>query len=120
MGWLPGLSQEETKDLTIRTCVLSSHRLFSGMNIDGVPVRDIHSLRVVTEKGEVGSSFVVPGEESTMIRYSLWEGDSFCSEELDDYLSDNSKYFGLFQKQMVRVGRLTSLVEDRVELGTTT
>jgi hypothetical protein len=39
-GWFPGSKTPANADMRIVTCVISSHRIFSGLEIEGVAVRD--------------------------------------------------------------------------------
>jgi len=68
----------------LRTCIVLSTRLLSGVSFGGHPIRQGHEL----------ANFVVTGEAELIMgdirkRYRMWRGEHFSSDELDTYLSDN-------------------------------
>ena len=53
-GLFPGTTKTQAARLRIQPCVLCSHRVFSGLSLDGIPVRDFASLALICGDGIVG------------------------------------------------------------------
>ena len=115
-GWFPGLSPDQSNDIEIKMCVISSDRVFGGMTLDDVPVRDFPSFSAILGEHIASFSVIDRHEDATFIRYSLVGKDGFSHEDLDDYLSTNSKYFNMFQKNMIPIGMLEHLIPGNVTL----
>jgi len=105
-GWFPGTSENETKNLIIKSCIIISHRLFAGMDINGVPIRDIYSFNSLLTEGIMSYGFITPDEESTIIQYSPVSDKGFVSADLDEYLGKDAKLFKTFTHNMCRVTHL--------------
>lgn len=70
-GWFPGTKVENTKDIDIVSCIILSHRLFSGSNFDGVAVRDFRSFSMLMEENNITFGVGDPGEETKIVRHSM-------------------------------------------------
>jgi hypothetical protein len=92
-GWFPGTRDGDRKDFRITTCVLSSHRIFSGLTVDGVAIRDYASFARLADDGIVSMGAVQQESETVVHRFRLTAEDRFSGPDLDDYLSRESKYF---------------------------
>ncbi|WP_414609487.1 hypothetical protein [Stenotrophomonas sp. BR163] len=62
---------------TIRTAVLIANRVFTGISIEGHPVRQAHEFINVVVRGEI---------RSLDATYRLWDGDVLSTADLDRYL----------------------------------
>ena len=94
-GWFPGTTPEQTAGLEIVPCVLCSHRIFAGLSQNGIPIRDFSLLSKLLDDGIVGLG-TIEGEEATMYRFRLVDQNGFSAADLDDYLSNESRYFKTF------------------------
>jgi hypothetical protein len=54
-GLFPGTTKAQSEGLRLQPCVLCSHRVFSGLAIDNVPIRDWASLALICGDAVVGS-----------------------------------------------------------------
>lgn len=99
-GWFPGISSTDTDDIEIRTCVLHSNRLFAGMGVEGVPVRDFYSFSAIMTEYVMSFGIAEPGQESNRVRYSVVQGGKFSPADLDDYLKDDARYYRMFSENM--------------------
>ena len=112
-GWFPGRTRQENSSLRISSCLLSSHRILSGLELDGVPIRDYSSLARLVNGG-VLSMGEVESDGRTLVRaVRLTEEEGFSAADLDDYLGSDSRYFNSFAphllpySRLIRLGRLT-------------
>jgi hypothetical protein len=108
-GWFPGTRKEDTIGLKIYRCVLCSHRVFSGLEYKGVPIRDFSSLSRLCEGGIVGMGAGVADEEVILHQYRIIRDDTLSSEDLKDYLSPMPTFFKMFQPFMHPVSRMERL-----------
>jgi hypothetical protein len=108
-GWFPGTKRNQVLNLTIRPCVLCSHRIFSGIEHDGIPVRDSGALLKLVEDGTVAMGWVDESGESIMYRYRVCAAGGFSSPDLGDFLSPESKFFKMFSPFMHPVSRFKKL-----------
>jgi len=128
-GWFPGVNRERVEGLTVKYCVLSSHRLFSGLQIGDVVIRDLASLSRLLNDGVIGMALATE-EGRQMSEFSIWKGETFSVEELLGYLSLDSVFHRSFDPFLVpflryrRFGRVvmaretilhTSSLEEWVE-----
>lgn len=119
-GWFPGRKSRDGLHLEIVRCVVSSHRIFSGLEREGVSIRDYSSLARLAEGGVI-SIGTAEGTLDTLVRgFRLTSEDGFSVADLDDYLSPKSRYFKVFAPFMhpisdpVRHGALTIARETYV------
>ena len=82
--------------MVVKPCVLCSHRIFSGMEHRGIPIRDVASLSKLVDDGIVGLGRADKQGESIMYRFRVTAESGFSAADLDDYLSAESKYFKMF------------------------
>jgi hypothetical protein len=115
-GWFPGTTAEETVDINIKTCVITSNRIFGGMNLEGVPVRDFPSFMAIMTEHITSFSIVEPNKETRFIRYSLVDPNGFTEEDLDEFLSSDSKFFKIFHENMASVTLLEELIPKKIIL----
>jgi hypothetical protein len=104
-GWFPGISRKDATDIRIEPCLLCSHRIFAGARHAGIPVRDLSSIAKLTQDGVV-SMGIVRNHESVLQRFRLTRKERFGAEDLDDYLSDNSRFFKMFSAFMNPVSKV--------------
>ena len=111
-GWFPGHRKTCQTTRRLLPCVLSSHRIFSGIHYNDVAVRDYASLfRLVTD-GTVAAGILENGSVLTR-RFRVTQGVGFSASDLADYLSPDSMYFKLYSSFMnpithlLRAGDLT-------------
>lgn len=105
-GWFPGTKRQNTDKLHIVSCVLCSHRIFSGLCHGGIPIRDYSSLALLAGDGIVRMGVVDPNGESTLVRHRIMQKEGLSSAELTNYLSADSKYFKMFAPFMRPLSRL--------------
>lgn len=115
-GWFPGASVRESADMNIRTCVLCSHRLFAGISIEGVPVRDFYSFSSVMTEHVMSFGMAEPDQEGTRVRYSIAQDGKFSQADLDDYLEDSSRYFRMFAANMRPYTEFDTLIPGKLTL----
>ena len=106
-GWFPG--RKLLGKLRLSPCILSSHRIFSGMHYSGIPVRDYASLSGLLEGGVISIATGEDPSDTLVQRFQLTAGDRVSAKDLDDYLSPNSKYFKMFAPFMRQVSRIVAL-----------
>lgn len=104
-GWFPGVKSRQTQGLMIKTCILCSHRIFSGMSHHDIPIRDFASLSKVASDGIVGMGALHPDGDIVKYCYRVTSEGGFSAADFDDYLSENSRYFNLNARFMNRVSR---------------
>jgi hypothetical protein len=107
--WFPDLKTARYTDLPISAAVLCSQRVLSGIEWNGIPVRDYASLSRLIDDGTVAVTNLIDETGITMARFSLVDEAGFSSDDLDDYLSRESRYFGLYKRFMRPVCRLQRL-----------
>lgn len=64
--------------MMIRTAILIANRVFTGVVIDGHPVRQAHEFINVITRGEIRGAEKI---------YQFWDGDVFSTADLNRYLS---------------------------------
>ena len=112
-GWFPGTKRHDVAGLTIVPCVLCSHPIYSGLDHEGIPVRDFGSLAKLLEDGVVGMGGTAANGELIMHRFRLVSENGFSSADLDDYLSVAPRFFRIFSPFMYQVSRFQQ-VQDIV------
>lgn len=105
-GWFPGLKAQETEDLKIVACVLCSHRIFSGLQYGGYPIRDFSSLAKLCDDGVVGMGGGFEKNEVVLRRYRVIRGDALSELDLTDYCSPDPIYFKMFKPFMQSITRI--------------
>jgi hypothetical protein len=103
--WFPGLDVSNVPELSVSSGILCSHRVLSGVEWDGVPVRDFASLSKLIEDGIVSVTTAMDEMGLTMTRFSLVDEAGFSSNDLDDYLAPSSRYFSIYRRFMRPVCR---------------
>ncbi len=112
-GWFPGVTDRDTADVSIVPCVICSHRIFGGLCHAGVPIRDFSSLAKLTQDGVVGLG-AMSDTELVLHRFRVTRREKFSAEDLDDYLSADSKFFAMFAPFMHPVSRLARCADVSV------
>jgi hypothetical protein len=107
--WFPGIDLPDSLEVSVSSGILCSHRVMSGVEWHGIPVRDYASLSRLVQSGIV--SVISAEDESgiTMKRFSLTGEAGFLPTDLDDYLSSNSRYFSMYRRSMKPFSRLVHL-----------
>ena len=108
-GWFPGTDRRKASNLTIKRCVLCSHRVFSGLSIRGIPVRDHASLSLILDDAVVRMGYSEDGTKMAVKRYRLRGSDNPTVSDLDAYLGDQSIFFAMFQPFMRSYTRIDAL-----------
>jgi hypothetical protein len=101
-AWFPKIDPTTIGSIHIVGSVLSSHRLFSGLTIDGIPIRDFASLSRCVEEGTVGIGHENEDGKLEMTRYRFWRGETLSSHELANYFSEASILHRMFGSSMKR------------------
>ena len=103
------VSQTQAARLRIQPCVLCSHRVFSGLSLDGIPVRDFASLALICGDGIVGMGGEDDSGQVVMQRYRLRANENATEEDFNEYLTERSRFFEMFQPFMHEHDRLDRL-----------
>jgi hypothetical protein len=116
-GWFPRVNRKRVQSLKIRYCVLSSHRLFSGLQEGEIAMRDFASLSRLLGDGVVGMGLAT-ADGVLMSEFSLWRSETFTVEDLACYLSPNSVFHRSFDPFLVPFVRLHRFGEVVIALET--
>ncbi len=76
-GWFPGTRIRTHQQLEVTTCVLSSHRIFSGLTLGRVAIRDYASLAMLLQDGIVSMGLSQEGSETILHRFRVTVGSVF-------------------------------------------
>ncbi|MGE4511192.1 MAG: NERD domain-containing protein [Sulfurimonadaceae bacterium] len=103
-------------DFIIHKVVMLSNRNVSGLNIDGVAIRDIYSLERILEIGYAQQGYISKDDErefdDTSEKIYFWENKvSFQESDLVDYLSSESKFFSSLENIAIEQVREESYKE---------
>lgn len=115
-SWFRGTKQTDTLNLRIQLCILCSHREFSGLDYEGIPIRDFSSLSLLFGDGLVGMGTMSENGEVTMCRHKIVGENGPTQLDLDDYLSVNSKYFAIWRPFMQAETTNRTLAEGHITL----
>ena len=116
--WFPHLGKEAALELPIVCAVLSSHRLFSGLDDGDIAVRDYASLSRLLENGEMGIGYSEPDGTICKKSFRLREQEQLTCADLEDYFSPRSRFhrmqFRTMKQQHVfqRIGQLMLVRES--------
>jgi hypothetical protein len=118
-GWFPSLERPHPIAVRVVPCVISSHRIFSGIHHNGVAIRDYASLNLLATDGIISTG---TGENGGAVlhRFRITEAEAFSIADLLDYLSPKSKYFSIITEfmrpvsSMFRAGNMTIAHETYV------
>ena len=99
-GWFPGTDKGVAARVRFSLCVLCSHRVFSGLSIKGVPIRDHASLALTLGDATVTMGYSEDGKHVALERYRLRENNAVTPTDLDNYLSDEAIFFRVFEPFM--------------------
>lgn len=119
-GWFPGTKVANTAKVRIQPCILCSHREFSGLQYEGIPVRDFASLKLLFGDASVGMGSVDDAGDVTMYRYRIIKEGGPTQVDLDNYLSVEADYFKIYQRFMQPVTRIRSIADGEVSIATET
>lgn len=108
-GWFPGIRLRDTSNLKVVGCVLCSHRLFSGIQYKGFPIRDFGSLSLLCGDGIIGMGEMVEGPAVLLRQFRILRGSVISASDLDNYLSQTSTFFDAFRPFMHSVTRIEKL-----------
>jgi hypothetical protein len=108
-SWFPGTVAAETETVEIVPCILCSHRIFSGMKHNGIPIRDFSILALMLSEGIVGFGGMNESGESFMYEHRIVSETGFNARDLTDFLSDDSSYFKMFASSARRFWQLDRL-----------
>lgn len=86
--WFPGHPAPKF----VQTVVLTSTRLFFGLDLNGVPVRDWQTLQNVLTSGIIEVASTVEDGALHGRRWSFWIGEHFSALDLLAYLSKDSVF----------------------------
>lgn len=116
-GWFPGTKVSNIDTIDIKPCILCTHRIFSGMTFQDIPIRDLQSFLVLMQDRPLSLSFLdLETKKVKKILYSSRTSSDLSTADLDEYLSNNAKFFAHFKQNMPEVTILEYLVPNRVTL----
>jgi hypothetical protein len=93
--WFPDMPQEMLRVDRIVPVVMLSTRQWSGMHLQGIAIRDIHSLQRVFRGDRFGIPVETENAPYEFERFGLPVELPIGVHELDDYLSPSSRYWAL-------------------------
>jgi hypothetical protein len=99
-AWFPKIDETAIGAIRIVCSVLSSHRLFSGLNIDGVLIRDFASLSRLLGEGTVGIGYENEDDKLVMMRFRIWKKDELTPQDIENYFSEASILHRMFESSM--------------------
>lgn len=102
-GWFPGW---KARKLSIQRCILCSHRIFSGLEVEGIPIRDYSSLFRLVDTGVVGIGAVDEDGGTLLHRFRLVDEGGFSASDLKNYLSPEATFFQTFAPFMHPVSKI--------------
>jgi hypothetical protein len=106
-GWFPNRGPKTPIPVRVVPCVISSHRVFSGIHHSGIAIRDYASLAHLTTEGIVFMGHVEEDGSTLLHRFRVTEAEGFSARDLLDYLSPEAMYFRIFSEFMHPVSRLS-------------
>lgn len=113
-SWFPDVPRGKLHVSRIISVVLMSTRMWSGMHLRGVPVRDIHSLRRVFSSDRFGIPVNRDRSEHEFERFGAPGPVPIELSELDDYLSPKSRYWSLRRAWHAPVTVVHARIDDAV------
>jgi hypothetical protein len=119
-GLYPGTKKAQCASLRIQPVVLCSHRVFSGLSLAGIPIRDQASLARVCGDGIVSMGSEDDSGHLVMRRYRLRPNEKATADDFDDYLSDSSRFFEMFRPFMHEYDHLDRLLGGSLVLARNT
>jgi hypothetical protein len=119
-GWFPGTKVADTARIRIQPCILCSHREFSGLSHEGIPVRDFSSLSLLFGDASIGMGSLSENGDLDVYRYKIIKDGGPTQADFDDYLSDDSCYFRILRPFMNPVTRFKSIADGKARLATQT
>jgi len=91
-NYFPNLDISDIDEYKVHKVLMMSTRNLSGLHYEDIYVRDFYSLRQTIEEGKIPIKTINPNKEKTSYR-SLWMGDDFTENDLENYLSDEAMFF---------------------------
>lgn len=117
--WFPDAEIGALNEWRYVPCVVTATRMFSGIELTGIPVRDIFSLENVLLRGSL--EIIAAGAGDLMLRqYSFWRGEKFSPDDLEDYLRIGGLYWQTRGVHSVDLAVLEARVPPGVSLVTET
>lgn len=89
--------EDEKKPINIYPCIVTTNRLFSGLVLNGIPIRNIKHLNTFIKTGETGFMGI---EEDENAIYSTWANNNFDVSDLIQYLQPDTKLYSYFFDSM--------------------
>jgi hypothetical protein len=112
--WFPRLIARRTPVTRIIPVIVMSTKMWSGLCVDGIPIRDIHSLRRILRRDHWGVAHNEDLRPFEFAGFSLPGKGPISAAEIDDYLNSNGPYW-LFRRALcvpistvhAKIGRTT-------------
>jgi hypothetical protein len=104
-SWFPDARIAPPSSIEFRPCVLASNRTLSGWQLDGVPIRHFFGLKSVIREGKVRAHERSAAGTVTH-SWSFWKSQDFCVEDLEDYLSEQSRLVAINRIFCSEIGRV--------------
>jgi hypothetical protein len=119
-GQFPGTRKAQAERLRVQPCVLCSHRVFSGLVIDGIPIRDWASFALICRDAVMGMGESRGSGEVIMQRFRLRDHEQVEEGDLNEYFSETSRFFETFRPFMSPYDRLHRLFGGSIVLASST
>lgn len=94
-SWFPGATDEELQIVEIIPVVMLSTRIWSGLHLRGIPIRDIHSLRRLRLRDCFGVPVPAREQHGEFEQFAMPETGPLSLAELDEYLRTDGRYWSL-------------------------
>ena len=101
-AWFPKIDPATISSIRLVGSVLTSHRLFSGLTIDGILIRDFASLSRLIVEGTVGVGHENEDGKLEMLRYRFWREKTLSPQDLANYFSEASILHRIFASSIKR------------------
>ena len=108
-GWFPGTKLDNSGGLKMVCCILCSHRIFSGLEKNGIAIRDFSSLARLCDDGVMAMGGDIGEDEVLLRQYRIIRSEVMSPWDLADYCSADSLYFRMFKPFMHPVTRFARL-----------
>ncbi len=112
--WFPGSRVPDVSALQFVGAVVTSNRMFTGLELDDIPIRDFFSFATTIESGCI---CVGDLRGTTAIQHKIryWRGADFSVDDLIGYLHPDGRYWSLRGLSIREVTRL-DILSRRVTL----
>ncbi|MGO8943899.1 MAG: hypothetical protein ACLQJ7_09530 [Syntrophobacteraceae bacterium] len=113
-GWFPNIKFTGIEQMRIQPCVLVSHYFFAGMTVNSVPIRDFSTFSSLVSGGTLSMTQVQETGKAEIHQYRLSGEEKVSAADIDEYLSEHSRMFRVFNRGMNPVSLYQELVPTKL------